>query len=534
MPLRELFDRLPPHDPEAEAALLGAMLIDPSVTDEVVQLVPSGEGFYLAAHATIFEALKELHDHRQSGDLVQLKEKLAGKEQLDDVGGVDYLASIVEQTPSAAAAPHYARIIRDKWQLRRLIAASEQTLYDAYHAGERGEDGVRETLDEAEQRVFKITEDASESDEATLQQILLSIFNRIEDEEGRHITGLSTGYHDLDELTSGLQTGELIIVAARPSMGKTALALNLAEQIAFGGQPYAERGPATPVGFFSMEMSREAIVQRMLCSRAGVNAQRLRRNMLQAEDHRRLQLAAAQLADAPIFLDDTPALTAMQLRARARRMVARHEVKCVMIDYLQLMTAPQAGRDGRQNEVSAISRSVKALARELSIPIICLAQLNRSTEQREGHKPRMADLRESGSIEQDADVIALLHREEYYHTQNMEEWQAANPEKVGLAELIIAKQRNGPTDTVKLAWEGATMRFRNHAGYREDGSVASSSSHRGPAGAVEPKAPAASAFGNRPKTGPAEDHRDGGGGNVEERGRVDTGGDDAGDPGVPF
>ncbi len=559
VPLRELFDRLPPHDPEAEASLLGAMLIDPDVSDEIVQLVHSGDQFYLAAHAAIFDALRELHEHRRSGDLVQLKEKLAGKDLLEEVGGIAYLSQIVEETPSAAAAMHYARIVADKAQLRKLITASEQALYNAYTAGERGEGGVREVLDLAEQDIFKITELAGEADEASMQEILEALLERLSENEGREITGIATGFTDLDKLTTGFQPGELLIVAARPSMGKTAFALNLAEQIAFGGQPYSEHGPQTPVGFFSLEMSRDAIVQRMLTSRAQVDAQRVRRNMLGREDHMRLHQAAAQLSEAPVFLDDTPGLTVMQLRARARRMVARHGIKCLLIDYLQLMTAPSSAKDGRQNEVSAISRQIKALARELKVPIVCLAQLNRASEQREGHRPRMADLRESGSIEQDADVIMLLHREEYYHTQTPE-WADENPDKVGVAEVIVAKQRNGPTDVVKLAWDGSTTRFRNRAiGYTHDDTDYAPRAHQ----QVEPMPPTHAPPAHQPhapqqshaqphtqppahppaqdeppkrvrfapgaKSGPVEDHRDGGG---SDRGQNAAGFDD--DPGVPF
>ncbi len=505
-PLRELFDRLPPHDPEAEAALLGAMLIDPTVTDEVIQLVPSGDSFYLAAHSIIFDALHELHEHRRAGDLVLLKEKLTGKEMLDEVGGVSYLARIVEETPSAAAAVHYARIVRDKARLRGLITAAETTLFEAYSAGELGEDGVQEVLDNCEQRIFKITEQAGETDEAQINLILAELLEAINENEGRTVTGIASGYADLDNLTTGFQAGELIIVAARPSMGKTALALNLAEQISFGGQPYAENGPMAPVGFFSLEMSRESIVQRLLTSKAEVDAQKFRRNMLSKDDHMRLHHAAGLLGDAPIILDDTPGLTVMQLRARARRMAARHGVKCLVIDYLQLMSAPHAARDGRQNEVGEISRQVKSLARELKVPIICLAQLNRASEQREGHRPRMADLRESGSIEQDADIIMLLHREEYYHVQNPD-WKLENPDKVGVAELIIAKQRNGPTEVVKLTWNPKSTRFSSHARYRDD------------VPAPHTPQPEVKRVGFAPgtKTGPVEDHRDGGGSDPEER-----------------
>ncbi|MEM1424898.1 MAG: replicative DNA helicase, partial [Planctomycetota bacterium] len=501
------FDRLPPHDAEAEAALLGAMLIDPSVTDEVIQHVPSGDSFYLAAHATIFDALYELHEHRRAGDLVLLKEKLEGKDQLDEVGGVSYLARIVEETPSAAAAVHYARVVRDKARLRGLITAAEQTLYDAYHAGELGEDGVQHVLDESEQRIFKITEQAGESDEASVADIARELMEALERNRGRTVTGVATGFMDLDELTTGLQPGELIIVAARPSMGKTALALNLAEQIARGGSPYAGHDPRTPIGFFSLEMSRQSIVQRFLTSTARVDAQKMRRNMLSEQDRNLLEDAAYQLAGLPIILDDTPGLTVMQMKARARRMVARHGVKCLVVDYLQLMSAPHVSRDGRQNEVSEISRQIKSLARELKLPIICLAQLNRASEQREGHRPRMADLRESGSIEQDADVIMLLHREEYYHVQDTN-WASENQDKVGVAELIVAKQRNGPTDVVKLSWIASSTRFASHTRYRDDVPQHQPAAH-------EPVVhePVVKKVGFAPgaKAGPVEDHRDGGG-----------------------
>ena len=535
--LQKLFDRLPPHSLEAEMAVLGSMIIEPSVIDEVMELITSGDAFYSEAHAVIFDTLRELHDRVQAGDLVQLQEALRNKGVLEDINGVEYLVRLAEQTPSAANAAYYARIVRDKAQLRALIDAAGSILYDAYHAGELDEHGGRTVVDNAERAIFEIAEAATNEDQVSLEVLLNQTLDMLDAHEGRHITGLATNFTDLDEISSGLQGGELIIVAARPSMGKTALALNLAEQVAFGGSPYAEDGPKTPVGFFSMEMSKQAIAQRLLWSRANVDSHRLRTNRLRKEDFQQLMDAAASLSQAPLYIDDTPGLTVMQLRAKARRMVKRHGIKCIFVDYLQLMGAPGSARDGRQQEVSAISRGVKALARELEIPIVCLAQLNRGAEQREGHRPRMADLRESGSIEQDADVIVLLHREEYYHVGDLE-WADDNPDKIGVAELIIAKQRNGPTGVVTLAWDSKTTRFKNYAGYhgqyenaappnapaapaRAGASAAgASSSYHAPApstsAAVEPKGGAAGsggtgAFANRPRTGPIEDHRDGGG-----------------------
>jgi hypothetical protein len=277
------------------------------------------------------------------------------------------------------------------------------------------------------------------------------------------MSGVATGYYDLDDKLRGLQPGELLVLAARPSMGKTALALNLAEQMACGGISSGQ----TPtkrvhVGIFSLEMSKQALVQRMLSARSGVQGQLLRGGTRMGDKNLRdLMMAADELKAAPIYIDDSPDLTVLNLRARARRMVAQHGVKAIMIDYLQLMSAPGAARESRQVEVSTISRGVKALARELKVPILCLSQLNRASESREGNRPRMSDLRESGSIEQDADVILLLHREEYYHVQD-ESWKQENPDKVGIAEIIIAKQRNGPTGVVKLYWDNNTTRFKNY------------------------------------------------------------------------
>lgn len=472
---RQLFDRLPPHSLEAEMAVLGSMMIDPSVTDEVAMLVWGPSAFYSETHATIYAALCRLHEHSRGGDLVQLIEALRDHSALENVGGVDYLVRLAEQTPSAANASHYARIVGEKARIRQLIDAAGQILYDAYHVD--SDDGGRGVIDAAERAIFDISEDAAPADDLSLEVLLNQTLDALDAMEGRHITGIATGYADLDEMTSGLQCGEMAIVAARPSMGKSALAMNMAEQIAFGGSPYSEHGPKTPVGFFSMEMSKQSVAQRLLWSRANVDSHRLRTNRLRKEDFQQLVDAAAALSEAPIFVDDTPGMTVMQLRARARRMVKRHGVRCIFVDYLQLMSAPGSSRDGRQQEVSAISRGIKALARELSIPIVCLAQLNRGAEQREGHRPRMADLRESGSIEQDADVIALLHREEYYHVGDVA-WQQQNPEKVGVAELIIAKQRNGPTGVVQLAWDSRTTRFKNYQ--RGGAPTGDTGSHTGP------------------------------------------------------
>ncbi|MEZ6211560.1 MAG: replicative DNA helicase, partial [Phycisphaerales bacterium] len=508
--LARLFDQMPPQSIEAEMCLLGSMILDYQVVGEVISQVPNGSAFYRESHGAVFDALVKLYDERHSGDMVQLLEALKDRGVLEQVGGPDYIVELAQSVPSAANAPFYAKIVREKAQLRKLIDAAGQILYDAYHSASLGDDGAREVLDKAEQQIFDIAEQSAGIDSEQLGELLQQTMDLLMKNEGRAITGIASGFYDLDEMTSGLQAGEMIILAARPSMGKTALALNLAEQIAAHGRPHGRDGTKAPVAFFSMEMSRQSVTQRLLCAHAGVDSHKLRTNRLGHEDFRRLHVSCGHLSEMPIYVDDTPGLTVLMLRAKARRMVKQYGIRCVVIDYMQLMGAPGAAREGRQQEVSAISRGIKALARELNVPVICLAQLNRGAEQREGHRPRMADLRESGSIEQDADVILLLHRESYYH-QGDEDWMAENATRVNEAELIVAKQRNGPTGTVQLTWDSTTTRFKNYA------PVAGSAGRYADGGGYQPKReqPSAggggSSFGNRPKTGPEEGFRDGGG-----------------------
>ena len=446
--LAKLFDKLPPHALEAEAALLGSMILDWRVCGDVVEIIKGADDFYKPGHAAIYESLVELYDKHQSIDIVQLNQKLADKQQLEDVGGVEYLMELAESVPSATSAGYYARIVREKAVVRKLIEASGNILYECYNSAEPAGD----LLDRAERDIFELAETRVDQNASALSELLQETFDRLQADDGGHVTGVETGFYELDEMTNGLQPGELIIVAARPSMGKTAFALNIAEHVA------AVSGQASAV--FSMEMSRQQLAQRLLCSRSGVDAHKLRRNLLSQDDFGRLSMAVGSLSEAPLYIDDTPGLTLLELRAKSRRMAARHDVKAIFVDYLQLMSAP--GSESRQQEVSVISRGLKALARELSVPVVCLSQLNRQAESREGHRPRMSDLRESGSIEQDADVVMMLHRESYYHRSDPE-WEQANPERVNEAEVIIAKQRNGPTGTVHLVFDGATTRFKNMA-----------------------------------------------------------------------
>lgn len=554
LPLDKLFDKPPPQSEMAEMALLGAMILEPSIIHEVIAIVRKPEVFFLEAHAAIFAALVKTYDQKQAGNLVLLGEALGDGEQLANVGGMKYLERLAAETPGPATAVHFARIVAEKARLRELIRAGGEIVYSAYHAGELGPEGARPVVDAAEKLIFDIAQQEDTSNAEALSKLVEQEYNRLLAMQGKGVSGLSTGYPDLDELTSGMQDGELIIVAARPAMGKTSFALNLAEQVALGGGQFgAKSGKHVPVAFFSLEMSKSAIAQRLLSARSGYSSHDMRSGRLREEDYDRLCEAMYELHDAPIYIDDTPGLSILGLRTRARRLVAQHGVKCIFIDYLQLMSAPNAAKESRQVEVSAISRGVKALARELSVPVICLSQLNRGPEGRGDNRPKMSDLRESGSIEQDADVVMLLHREAYYHIGDAA-WQEENADKQNLAEVIIAKQRNGPTDVVKLTWDQSTTRFKSYASYGGStglpsafamhgsgssggGSFGAGGGGGGSYGGGAP-APAAAVphdpfrvevvpFAPGKKTGPISNHRDGGGPDKDE------GFDDAGDVGLP-
>ena len=475
----KLFDRTPPHHVDAERSLLGSILLDPTTLNDVVELIPNADPFYKEAHGVIYQTLVDTYEAHQTGDLVQLTESLRAKGLFDQVGGSSYLMELAEAVPSAANAPYYAKLIADSARLRKLIDAAGEILYDAYNQGGGGIDAAKGVIDLAEKRIFDIASEDINAEPETLKELLLAEMERIEQADGKAVAGTATGFTDLDELLSGLQPEEMLILAARPSMGKTAIALNIAEQIAFGGAtPWAPKqlNNPVPVGVFSLEMARGALVQRLLSSRSGVDSNQLRTGRVNGGEWEKLTRSSAELAEAPIYIDDTPGMTVLAMRAKARRMKQRYNIGCIVIDYLQLLSSPTSARESRQVEVSEISRSIKALARELKLPIICLAQLNRGAEQREGNRPKMSDLRESGSIEQDADVVMLLHRESYYHRGDpawdptSPEFDEDNREKLNMTELIIAKQRNGPTGTVKLIWDAGTVRFKNHDGHHQGGS----------------------------------------------------------------
>jgi len=439
IPTQELPQRVPPQSVEAEACVLGSMILHAPCIDIVVQ-VTQPEHFYRPAHQLVYRALVDMRQSGKPIDLVLLREELKLRNQLDAVGGVEYLVALAEGVPSAANAQYYAQIVRDKAMLRELIVAGTEMVQEAFDT----RDAAGEVLDRAENRVFQIASQHIGDEAVTLNSLLQKTFETLQEHDGRLITGLASGYHPLDELTSGFQPGEVIIMAARPSMGKTSILLNMAENMAVVDK--------VPVVIFSMEMSKEQLAQRLLAAHSRYDLRQMRRGMMSAEDWTRLQLAAGDLEQAPIFIDDSPMLTILQLRAKARRLKAAYDIKCVFVDYLQLMT--YAGRaDSRQEQITEISQGIKALARELRIPVVCAAQLNRGPTDRPTHRPRMSDLRESGSIEQDADVVALLHCEDYYH-QGEEGYTPTD-----VTELIVAKQRNGPMGVVRLRFISNYTRF---------------------------------------------------------------------------
>jgi replicative DNA helicase len=433
------FDRLPPHSIEAEMCLLASMMLDKEMIGQVVQIVDR-EAFFQADHQIIFDILVKLYEQNKAIDAIIVKDELAKRQLLEEIGGTAYLGQILNTVPSAAHGAHYAGIVREKSLLRQLIAASNEILRESYAPQEHAD----LVVDKAEKRIFEIAQKKVGGGMVALESVLHEVFEMIENRGQR---GLETSFRELDDMLNGLQNGEMIVVAGRPSMGKSALAMNMIEGIA------AECG--IPCGMFSLEMSKQQLAQRMLCSRGRIDSHKLRRGMLNSEEYRTLANAVGQLAKAPIWVDDSPGLTPLELRAKARRLKLQHNIRCLVIDYLQLMEAP--GPDSRQQEITEISRTIKSVARELNVPVIALSQLNRASEGREGHRPRMSDLRESGSIEQDADVVMLLHREDYYK-MGEPDFQPDN-----IAEIIIAKQRNGPTGTVKLFFDTRSTRFGNLA-----------------------------------------------------------------------
>jgi replicative DNA helicase len=441
--------RVPPQNLEAEESVLGGILLDNAALDQMIELVQADD-FYRGAHRKIFRAMLDLSERNEPVDLITLAEALKGRGDLADVGGTAFLADLAVRVPTAANVVHYARIVRERAVLRGLITAATEIATRGYEAS----DDVAGLLDRAEQLIFDIAERQTRNGFARLADILVGSLKQIERlyEQKQSVTGVPTGFADLDRITSGFQPSDLIIVAGRPSMGKTAFCLNIAENAALRFD--------VGVAVFSLEMSKEQLAMRMLCSEARVDLARVRTGHLSDREFPHLALAAGRLADAPIFIDDSPALSVMELRAKARRLKRDPSSKLglIVVDYIQLMRSSQ-GRDSREQEISEISRSLKALAKELNVPVVALSQLNRQVESRTPPIPRLADLRESGAIEQDADVIIFLYREEYYKEDS---------DKKGLAEIIVSKQRNGPTGEVELTFLREYTRFENREVVPED------------------------------------------------------------------
>lgn len=425
-------DRIPPHNLEAEQAVLGAIFLEPSVIVTATEIL-SPEDFYRVSHQRIFEAMVRLTDRGEPIDLVTVTNELDERDLLNEVGGVSYLTDLASSVPTAANLEYYAKIVEEKAILRRVIQAATHIVTKTFDES----DDVTEVLDFAEKTIFEVSQNKATGNFKNIKDVLIDVYDNIEQlhHHKGDVTGVPTGFKDLDRITSGFQKNDLIIIAARPSVGKTAFALNIAQNVAIHAREN--------VAIFSLEMGAEQLVMRMLCAEGNIDAQRLRTGKLEEEDWSKLTMAMGSLSDAGIYIDDTPGIKVSEIRSKCRRLKQEHGLGMVLIDYLQLIQGSGNSKENRQQEVSEISRSLKALARELEVPVIALSQLSRSVEQRQDKRPMMSDIRESGSIEQDADIVGFLYRDDYYDKES---------EKENIIEIIIAKQRNGPVGTVELAF----------------------------------------------------------------------------------
>ena len=435
-------ERIPPQNIQAEQAVLGAMLLKKDAIAEAAEKLQP-EDFYREAHRLVYQAILDLFRRDEAADLVTVTEQLKKTDNLEKAGGIAFVTSLANAVPTAANLEYHARIVLEKAQLRNLINTATEIAGEAYEDAEE----IGDLMDDAEKKILAVTGRGNTFDLTSIGDLVLDVFSKVE-ERSKHknaLTGLASGFVDLDRLTSGFQPSDLILVAARPSMGKTAFTLNIATYVAVRLQK--------PVAFFSLEMSNVQLVQRMLCAEGGIDSQAIRSGVLEREDWTRLISASDRLMKAPMFIDDTPGITVSELRSKARRIKAQHGLSLVVIDYLQLMQGrPGRSGDNRQQEISEISRSLKALARELGVPVIALSQLSRSVEARQVKRPMLSDLRESGSLEQDADIVMFLYREDYYD---------AETERKNITDVIIAKHRNGPIDTVQLFFEKRFTKFTN-------------------------------------------------------------------------
>ena len=440
-------ERALPHNLEAERTVLGAILIENEAFHNAAEILTQSD-FYRDAHRKIFERMTSLSEKGDAIDLVTLKEEMVRSGDLDGAGGVAYLSSLVEGVPRATNVPYYSRIVKDKAVLRNLISAANRISRAAFEQPEE----TQSVLDEAEKSIFEIAEDSLRSGFENVSSIVKTTFKTIDElsEKRELISGIATGFAEFDEMTSGLQPSDLIIVAARPAMGKTSFCMNIAQ--------YVGLKTDKTVGVFSLEMSKEQLVLRMLCGESRVDMHKLRSGFLSEKDWEKLIQGVSELSQSKLFIDDTPALSVMEMRAKARRLKLEHDLDLLVVDYLQLMQG--RGRfDNRTQEIGSISRALKGLAKELNIPIVAVSQLSRAPEARGDHRPQLSDLRESGALEQDADVVAFIYREEEYNQ---------TPDNRGIAELVIGKQRNGPTGNIRMAFIKEYTRFENLEWRRED------------------------------------------------------------------
>ncbi len=448
--MTEVFQKIPPHSLEAEQSLLGSMMLSEDAVVEALEIVTEND-FYQASHRFIFSALKDLNEAQKPCDLITIQEELRRQEHLAEAGGVSYLSQLLNAVPSSKNAATYAKIVKEKAMLRKLISVSGEIADGAYDPQAEAES----LIDGAEQKVLALSQFKMTSPYYHVKNLIGPAIEYLQTlyDTKQAVTGISTGFSRLDEMTSGWQKSDLIIIAARPSMGKTAFCLNVAQ--------YAAYQTRTPVMFFSLEMSHNQLVTRMISSEARIDGSKIRKGYLSEDDWSKLTIAAGILEDTPLLIDDTPNASMMEIRSKARRAYAQEHIGLIVIDYLQLITLTSSGPDkveSRQQEVSVISRNLKGLARELNVPVICLSQLSRAVESRPDKRPMLSDLRESGAIEQDADIVMFLYRDEYYNREK--------EESKGKAEVIIAKQRNGPVGTAKLAFDSSCAKFDNLEEFR--------------------------------------------------------------------
>ena len=453
-PIREQsLERSLPHTAEAERAILGGVVLDNSLISQAIELLRR-EDFYIPSHRRIFNAMIALFERGEEINPILIGEELKKENALESVGGISFITNLTFGLPHSTNIAHYAKVVRGKSMLRQLIKAANKITQEALEQ----EDEPEIILDHAEQLIFQLADERIRQGFVHVKPVAEQLLEKIQEMEGRAavLTGLTTGFADLDRMTSGLQRADLIIVAARPSMGKTSFALMLAQNAAIHA--------GAVVGIFSLEMSKEALVMRMLCSQGNIDAQRFRNGFLSRPEWAQIAKSLGTLADTRVFLDDTAAITVLEMRAKARRLAAEQKkLDLIIVDYLQLMTGSAKRFESRQQEVSQISRELKSLAKELNVPVVALSQLSRAPESRADHRPQLADLRESGALEQDADVVAFIYRAEQYKTP--EERENLPEDQKNVAELIIAKQRNGPTGTIDLRFTPSSMRFDNL--YRE-------------------------------------------------------------------